>query len=69
MTYKVTNKQNNIIGENLTLGKAFDCINNWCNDNDGVYGLGNIYHEFDNQIGIDVYVKNNIIEQFHIIEE
>ena len=69
MAYKLITNKNNVIADNLTLGQAFTCLDNWCDDNNSVYGLGNIYHEFDNQIEIDVYVKDNKLKQFSIIEE
>lgn len=69
MAYKVIDKTNTIIGENLTLGEAFTCLDDWCRNNDGKYGLGNIYHEYDNQICITVYTKNNSIKLFSIVYE
>lgn len=66
MSYKIIINKNEIVFDNLTLGQAFTCLDNWCNDNNGKYGLGNIYHEYDNQIGIDVYLKNGTLKQFSI---
>lgn len=66
MSYKLITDKNNVIVDNLTLGQAFTCLDSWCNNNDAIYGLGNIYHEFDNQIGIDVYLKDGTLKQFSI---
>lgn len=67
MSYKLITDKNDVIDDNLTLGQAFTCLDNWCNDNDAIYGLGNIYHEFDNQVGIDVYLKDGTLKQFSIV--
>lgn len=69
MSYKLITDKNDVIDDNLTLGKAFTCLDNWCNNNDAIYGLGNIYHEFDNQVGIDVYLKDGTLKQFSIVYE
>lgn len=66
--YKIIINKNNEFNEVSTLGKAFTTIDNYCKENKCIYGLGNIYHMFDNQIGIDVYDKNNNIINFIIIE-
>lgn len=67
MAYKLSIKNGDTIYTGVTLGNAFTALDNWCYENKGVYGLGNIYHEFDNQIGIDVYLKNNVLKQFSIV--
>lgn len=66
MSYKLITDKNEIISDNLTLGQAFTALDDWCDDNDAIYGLGNIYHEFDNQVGIDVYLKGGTLKQFSI---
>lgn len=66
MAYKLSVKSGNTIYTGITLGNVFTALDNWCYDNKGVYDLGNIYHEFDNQIGIDVYLNNNTLIQFTI---
>lgn len=68
-TYKITNEQNNLIDENIMLGQAFSIIDKWCQDNKRVYGLGNIYHMYDNQIGVDIFEDGVVIEQFVIKSE
>lgn len=66
MAYKLSIKNGDTICTNMTLGNAFTALDNWCYDNKGIYSLGNIYHEFDNQIGIDVYLKDGTLKQFSI---
>ena len=66
MSYKLSVKNGETIYTGMTLGNAFTALDNWCHENKGIYGLGNIYHEFDNQIGIDVYLKNGTLKQFSI---
>lgn len=69
MSYKLITNKNDVIDDNLTLGQAFTALDNWCKENNAVYGLGNIYHEYDNQIGIDVYLPGNVLKQFSIVYE
>ena len=66
MSYKLSVKNGETIYTGMTLGNAFTALDNWCHENKGIYGLGNIYHEFDNQIGIDVYLPGNVLKQFTI---
>ena len=67
MSYRVITSDNTTINASITLGNAFRALDDWCRENKGVYGLGNIYHEFDNQVGIDVYLKDGTLKQFSII--
>lgn len=69
MSYRLSDDKNKTIETCMTLGNAFTTLDNWCHENKGVYGLGNIYHEFDNQIGIDVYLPGNVLKQFSIVYE
>lgn len=66
MSYKFIINKNEIISDNLTLGQAFTALDDWCEETKATYGLGNIYHEYDNQIGIDVYLKGGTLKQFSI---
>ena len=66
MSYRLATSDNITIETFMTLGNAFTALDNWCYENKGIYGLGNIYHEFDNQIGIDVYLKDGTLKQFSI---
>lgn len=66
MSYRLATSDNITIETCMTLGNAFTALDNWCHESKSVYGLGNIYHEFDNQIGIDVYLKDGTLKQFTI---
>lgn len=66
MSYRLATSDNTTIETCMTLGNAFTALDNWCYENKGLYCLGNIYHEFDNQIGIDVYLKDGTLKQFSI---
>ena len=66
MSYRLATSDNTTIETSMTLGNAFTALDNWCHENKGIYDLGNIYHEFDNQIGIDVYLPGNVLKQFTI---
>lgn len=66
MSYRLSDDKNKTIETCMTLGNAFTVLDNWCYENKGIYGLGNIYHEFDNQIGIDVYLKDGTLKRFSI---